>query len=211
MTVRVGVLVSGSGTNLQALLDAISDMEGAEVGVVISNKQSAYGLERARKASVPDIFIDHRGKSRASFDSEIVECLRKHRVEWVALAGFMRLITPVFLDAFPGRIINIHPSLLPSFPGIDAQQQAFDAGVRLAGATVHFVNGGTDAGPIIAQGVVQRLPDDSVDELRARILKVEHQLYPMVLRWAVEGRLELADEGVRVRLLEGESQSLFGN
>jgi phosphoribosylglycinamide formyltransferase-1 len=209
MTVKMGVLVSGSGTNLQALIDSFSGDESAQIAVVISNKKTAYGLERASMASIPTAFVDHRGKARENFDAELVECLRSHGVEWVVLAGFMRIITPTFLDAFPGRIINIHPSLLPSFPGLNAQQQAFDAGVPLTGATVHFVDGGLDAGPIIAQGVVPRQPKDDVEDLRARILEMEHRLYPMVLRWAVNGQLTLEGGRAVVRMGEGESRVLW--
>ena len=158
MTGRIGVLISGSGTNLQALIDAFAHDDTVEVAVVISNKADAYGLERASTAGIPTVVIDHRGKSRRSFDAELVDALRSHRVSWVALAGFMRIITPVFLDAFPGRVINIHPSLLPAFPGVNAQQQAYDAGVAVTGATVHFVDAGMDTGPVIAQGEVALKP-----------------------------------------------------
>ena len=209
MTVKLGVLVSGSGTNLQALIDAFSADESAQIALVISNKKTAYGLERASKASIPTAFIDHRGKARETFDAELVACLRAHGVEWVVLAGFMRIITTTFLDAFPGRIINIHPSLLPSFPGLNAQQQAFDAGVLLTGATVHFVDGGLDAGPIIAQGVVPRQPEDSLEDLRDRILEMEHRLYPMVLRWAVNGQLTLEDGRALVRVEDGGTRVLW--
>ena len=140
--VPFGVLLSGSGTNLQALLDAAAqpDFPGRPA-VVISNRRDAYGLERARQAGVPAVWIPHRGKDREEFDAELVATLRAHAVEWVALAGFMRLVTPTFLDAFPQRVINIHPALLPAFPGVDGQGQAHAYGVRIAGATVHFVDG----------------------------------------------------------------------
>jgi len=210
MTTRIGVLVSGSGTNLQALIDAFPHGGSVELAVVISNKEDAYGLQRARAASLPAVFVDHRGKSREHFDAEVVDCLREHSVDWVALAGFKRIITSVFLAAFPSRVINIHPALLPSFAGIRAQQQAFDAGVQVAGATVHFVDGGTDTGPIIAQGAVPRLPGDTVDDLNARILAVEHRLFPMVIRWAAEGRLQLVDGLAEVTLRDGESRSIWG-
>ena len=131
-----------------------------------------------------------------------------YRVSWVALAGFMRIITPVFLDAFPGRVINIHPSLLPAFPGVNAQQQAYDAGVAVTGATVHFVDAGMDTGPVIAQGVVPRRDDDAVEDLKARILTMEHRLFPMVMRLAAEGRLALRDGEVEADLLPGESLRL---
>lgn len=205
---RIGVLISGSGTNLQALIDAFADEAGIEIAVVISNKADAYGLERAARAGIPTAVVDHRGKNRRTFDAELVEVLRLHRVSWVALAGFMRIITPVFLDAFPGRVINIHPSLLPAFPGINAQQQAFDAGVEVTGATVHFVDAGMDTGPIIAQGAVPRHDDDSSDDLKARILEMEHRLFPMVMRMASEGRLSVDDGKAVVSLRPGESLRL---
>lgn len=208
MTGRIGVLISGSGTNLQALIDAFAEDDTVEVAVVISNKADAYGLERAAAAGIPTVVVDHRGKSRRSFDAELVDALRSYRVSWVALAGFMRIITPVFLDAFPGRVINIHPSLLPAFPGVNAQQQAFDAGVAVTGATVHFVDAGMDTGPVIAQGVVPRRDDDGVDDLKARILAMEHRLFPMVMRLAAEGRLALRDGEVEAELLPGESLRL---
>ena len=205
MTGRIGVLISGSGTNLQALIDAFADDSAIEIAVVVSNKADAYGLERAKVAGISTAVIDHRGKSRRVFDAELAEVLSAHRVTWVALAGFMRIITPVFLDAFPGRVINIHPSLLPDFPGVNAQQQAFDAGVDVSGATVHFVDAGMDTGPIIAQGAVPRLEVDSADDLKARILAMEHRLFPMVMRMAAEGRLRLVDGDVTADLRPDES------
>ena len=211
MNTRIGVLVSGSGTNLQALIDAFPLGGTAEIAVVISNNEEAYGLARAREASLPAVFVNHRGKSREQFDAELVDCLRQHKVDWVALAGFKRIITSVFLSAYPDRVINIHPALLPSFAGIHAQQQAFDAGVQVAGATVHFVDGGTDTGPIIAQGAVARRHGDTVDDLSNRILSVEHRLFPMVMRWAVEGRLKVIDGRAKVDLMDGESRSLWGD
>ena len=186
MTGRIGVLISGSGTNLQALIDAFAHDDTVEVAVVISNKADAYGLERASTAGIPTVVIDHRGKNRRAFDAELVDALRSHRVSWVALAGFMRIITPVFLDAFPGRVINIHPSLLPAFPGVNAQQQAYDAGVAVTGATVHFVDAGMDTGPGIAQGVVPRRDDDAVEDLKARNLTLAHRLFPRDMRCAAE-------------------------
>lgn len=210
MSGRIGVLISGSGTNLQALLDAFAEDEAVDIAVVISNKADAYGLERARKAGVSTVVIDHRGKNRRVFDAELVQALRAHQVEWVALAGFMRIITPVFLDAFPGRVVNIHPSLLPAFPGINAQQQAFDAGVEVTGATVHFVDAGMDTGPIIAQGTVCRHEDDSANDLKARILEMEHRLFPMVMRMAAEGRLKLVDGELVADVRTNESLRLGG-
>jgi len=211
MTVRIGVLVSGTGTNLQALIDGFTGKTHAELAVVISNKETAQGLERAQAASIPSVYIDHRQKSRTHFDTELVNCLREHSVDWVVLAGFMRIVTPTLLNAFPERIINIHPSLLPSFPGSHAQRQAFESGVQVVGATVHFVDGGTDTGPIIAQAAVSRREDDNFDDLRDRILKVEHRLLPMVVSWAVEGRIKVNEGDVSVDLPEGDTRSFWGD
>ena len=197
----IGVLLSGGGTNLQALLDA-----GLDVSVVISNRPRAYGLERARLAGVPAIHIGHRKyASRADFEEALTDCLVEHGVRWVACAGFMRILTPTFLDAWPERVLNIHPALLPAFPGVDGQGQAHAYGVRIAGATVHFVDAGTDTGPIVAQAAVAVLPDDDRDALQQRILAKEHLLYPMCLRMAVEGRLRVEGRRVHVDLRDGES------
>ncbi len=211
MKTPVGVLISGGGTNLQALLDACADPEfPARVAVVISNRRDAYGLERARQAGVPAVWLPHRRKSREDFEDELLSCLREHEVEWICLAGFMRLLTGRFLGAYAERVLNIHPALLPAFPGTHGQQQAFDYGVRIAGCTLHFVDEGTDTGPIIAQGAVPVLPTDDEDALKARILGVEHILYPRVLRWAVEGRLQIEGRKVRVDLPDGEQPFHWG-
>jgi phosphoribosylglycinamide formyltransferase 1 len=184
--VSVGVLISGRGSNLQALLDAAADPAfPARIAVVVSNRPRAMGLDRARAAGVPAVAVPSRGRSREDFEVELVRTLRDHHVHWVALAGFMRLLTSGFLDAFPRRVLNIHPSLLPAFPGLHAQAQALAAGVRVAGATVHRVTPGTDEGPILAQGAVPVLPGDTDQSLSARILAVEHQLYPAALAAAV--------------------------
>ena len=209
MTNRVAVLISGSGTNLQALIDHSQRADcSARIAVVVSNRTRAQGLDRARKAGIDAVWMDHRGKARTIYDRELVECLRQYDVDWVFLAGFMRLLSPVFLDAFPGRVINIHPALLPSFPGMNAQQQAFDAGVQVSGATVHFVDPGMDTGAIIAQGAIHRKPGDTIGAFSARILEMEHRLFPMVMRWATEGKLSLQDGAAVVELAEGESRVL---
>lgn len=208
--VPVAVLISGSGTNLQALIDACaSDDFPATIAVVVSNRRDAFGLERARQAGIPAVWIPHRGKARAEFDGELVASLQAHGVEWVCLAGFMRIVTEVLLGAFPGRVLNIHPALLPAFPGTHGQAQALGGGVRIAGATVHFVDGGTDTGPIVAQGAVPVLPEDDEDALKQRILRVEHRLYPQVLRQAAEGRLRVEGRTVHVDLAPGETSALF--
>ena len=195
--VAVGVLISGSGTNLQALLDGCSSPDSpARIAVVISNRKNAYGLERARNAGVPAMWIPHRNRTRQDFEQDVLTVLQEHNVSWVMLAGFMRVLTPTFLTAYPDRVLNIHPSLLPSFPGINAQQQALEAGVKVTGATVHFVDSGMDTGPIVLQGSVPVLDDDSIDVLRERILSVEHQIFPQALRLAVTGKLRI--QGKRV-------------
>lgn len=204
--VRVGVLVSGGGTNLQAILDAARAPDyPAEIALVFSNVAEAGGLERARRAGVPTASLSHRGwPDRASFDAAVVDLLRQHGVEWVCLAGYLRIVTPTLLGAFPWRVLNIHPALLPSFPGMHAQRQALEAGVRVTGATVHLVDAGTDTGPILAQGAVPVLPDDTEATLSARVLQVEHRLYPMVLRWAVEGRIRVEGRRAVLDLPPGE-------
>ena len=198
---RVGVLISGSGTNLQALLDACAEPDfPGQIAVVISNRRDAGGLERARSADVPAEWHTHRGHAdRSAYDAVLVDALRAHDVEWVCLAGFMRLLTPTLLDAFPQRVLNVHPSLLPAFPGMHGARQALEAGVRVAGCSVHLVDHGTDTGPIVAQGAVPVLPDDDEPTLQRRIQRMEHRLYPRVLRWACEGRIEVEDGRARVR------------
>jgi phosphoribosylglycinamide formyltransferase-1 len=189
----LGVLVSGSGTNLQAIIDAI---EGgrleAKLGVVVSNVASAKALDRAKAARVPAIVVDHKAfPTRAAFDAAVVEVLQAHRVDCVVLAGFMRLVTSTLLDAYPYRVVNVHPALLPAFPGMHAQRQAIEYGVALSGCTVHFVDSGTDTGPIIAQAPVVVLEQDDEASLTARILQKEHELLPTVLGWIAEGRVEV--------------------
>lgn len=203
---ELGVLISGRGSNLQAILDAIAGGRlDARVRLVIANQADAAGLERAERAGIATRVIRHRAfPDRAAFDAELVSALSRAEVDWVVLAGFMRILTTTFLDAFPDRVVNIHPSLLPAFPGVDAQQQALDYGVRVSGCTVHLVDAGVDAGPIIAQAVVPVLPDDDKGALGARILEQEHRLLPRVLQWIAEDRVvvERADPGsprVRVR------------
>jgi len=194
---KVGVLLSGRGSNLQALVDAARRGElGGEIAVVVSNVEGALGLERARQAGIPAVFRDHRGKAREAFDAEIVEILRAHHVDLVCLAGFMRLVSPVFVRAFPGRIVNIHPALLPAFPGLDAQRQAWEHGAKVSGATVHLVDEGLDSGPIVAQEAVSVLSGDTAQTLADRILEAEHRLYPRTVRLLLDGRCRV--EGRRV-------------
>jgi phosphoribosylglycinamide formyltransferase-1 len=198
----VGVLISGRGTNLQALIDAArAGRLGGAIGVVVSNVESAAGLDRARRAGIPTAFRDHRGRHRDEFDREIASILRHHAVELVCLAGYMRLLSPEFVGAFPGRILNVHPSLLPAFPGLEAQRQALEHGVKVSGATVHIVDEGLDSGPIVLQEAVAVRDDDSVDSLSARILEAEHRIYPEAVRRLLTARYRI--EGRRF-LLEGQ-------
>jgi phosphoribosylglycinamide formyltransferase-1 len=203
--IELGVLVSGSGTNLQAILDAIAAGRlDAHVAVVLSNVRDAGAIARAQAAGVTTAVIEHGAfRDRRSFDAAVVERLRASGVEAVVLAGFMRLVTDVMLDAFPMRIVNVHPALLPSFPGVHAQRQAIEYGARVSGCTVHFVDRGTDTGPIIAQAAVPVLDGDDEEALRLRILEQEHALLPRVLQWLAEGRVEVAPapaEGGRPRV-----------
>jgi phosphoribosylglycinamide formyltransferase-1 len=206
--IALGVLVSGTGTNLQAILDAIgSGKLDARVAVVVSNVPGAGALQRARDAGVKTAVVDHTQYSdRRAFDAAVVEALRAHGVELVVLAGFMRLVTDVLLDAYPMRIVNVHPALLPAFPGLHAQKQAVDYGVRVSGVTVHLVDAGTDSGPIVAQTAVPVLDGDDEESLRVRILKEEHALLPRVLQWFAEGRVTVEPapgKRARVRIAGG--------
>ncbi|APG25520.1 MULTISPECIES: phosphoribosylglycinamide formyltransferase [Syntrophotalea] len=197
---RLGVLASGGGTNLQAIIDRCREGKlAAEVVLVLSNKPQAGALQRARSCGIPAVVVDHRHcPDREAFDRRMVDALRQAEVDLVILAGFMRILTPVFLSAFPQRIMNIHPGLLPAFPGIDAQRQALEYGVKLAGCTVHFVDPGVDTGPIIIQAAVPVLDDDDESSLARRILEQEHRIYPRAIQLYAEGRLRI--EGRRVRI-----------
>jgi phosphoribosylglycinamide formyltransferase 1 len=191
--VKLGVLVSGGGSNLQAIIDSIeAGRLDAKVQVVISNLPGVEGLERAKKHGLPTVVIPHKKfKQREDFDRELVEVLRAHDVELVILAGFMRIITPVLLGAFPLRVMNIHPALLPAFPGTQVWQKQIDYGVKFAGCTVHFVDAGEDTGAVIIQAVVPVYDDDTADTLNARILKQEHKIYSQAIQLYAEGRLEV--------------------
>ena len=207
--IRIGVLASGSGSNLQAILDACAagGIDGS-VAVVLSNVPGARALERARSAGAATEVLPSKGVvDRDAYDALLVDALRRHGVDLVCLAGYMRLVTPAFLRAFgPGpstqgcpRVMNVHPALLPSFPGLHAQRQAVEHGVRFSGCTVHFVDAGTDTGPIIAQAVVPVLPGDGEEALAARILAEEHRLYPQAVQWFAQGRLSVSGRRVSVR------------
>ena len=196
----IAVLVSGSGSNLQAIIDASERGEiPCRVGVVISNKADAYGLVRAQKHGIATEVVDHKTFStREEFDTKLVEIIRGSGAELVCLAGFMRVLTPVFVQAFPNRILNIHPALLPSFPGTHGPRQALSYGVRFSGCTVHFLDEGVDTGPIIVQAVVPVYDDDTEDTLAARILVQEHRIYPMAIRLFFSGKLTIEGRKVRV-------------
>jgi len=199
---RVAVLASGRGSNLQAVIDAIeAGRVQAQIVVVISNKKNAVALERARKHGLKDLFVDPkpfagRPDSREAYDQSLLEILQQHEVELVLLAGYMKIVTAVLVNAYANRMMNIHPSLLPSFPGLDVQKKAIDWGCRLAGCTVHFVTEGVDEGPIIIQAAVPILDGDTPDTLAARILVQEHKIYPRAVQLFAEGRLRV--EGRRV-------------
>lgn len=192
----IGVLISGRGSNLQALIDAVADGRlDASIAIVISNKAGVEGLRRAETAGIETLVLDHRAfASRTDYDAELARRLASRGVAVVCLAGFMRLVGAPLLEAFPDAILNIHPSLLPAFPGIDAQAQALAHGVRISGATVHLVTGELDGGPIVLQAAVPVLDADTPETLSARILEVEHRLYPEAVRivldgeWRIEGR-----------------------
>lgn len=193
MTLRLGVLISGRGSNLQAILDAIrSNALDAEVRLVVSNRPSAPGLARAEQAGVPARVVQHgQFETRAAFDAELARQMRASGVEWVVLAGFMRVLGQAFLGEFPERVINVHPSLLPAFPGVRAQAQAVEYGVRVTGCTVHFVDAGTDTGPIIAQRHLEIEPMESVESVEARLLKEEHFALVSSLQLISTGQLAL--------------------
>ena len=199
---RLGVLASGRGSNLQSIMDqAAAGKINAEVAVVISDKKEAYALERARMAGIPAEHIHYRDfPSKDAYERSIVELLRQHGVELVCLAGYMRIVGKVILAAFPYRIMNIHPALLPSFPGLHGQEQAWAYGVKFSGCTVHFVDEGMDTGPIILQAVVPVYDEDTADDLSARILEQEHKIYPEAIRLYAAGRLRI--EGRKVYVIK---------
>ncbi len=207
---KTGVLASGSGTNLQALLDAwkVGTLAPAELVVVGANIPGCLALERAQKAGIETFVLSHKAfAAREDFDRALAAELRDRGVELVVLAGFMRVLTGALLDAFPQRVINIHPALLPAFPGVHAQRQALDYGVKLAGCTVHFVDKGTDTGPIIAQAAVPVLPGDDEDSLGKRILGEEHRLLPAVVRAVASGQVRVEGRHVHVAPASGLAEA----
>jgi phosphoribosylglycinamide formyltransferase-1 len=210
--VSISVLISGGGTNLQAIIDAIEAKRlDAKIALVLSNKADAHGLVRAQNHGIPTEILDHKAfSSREAYDQAVVDLLHARGVELVVLAGFMRLLSPVFVKAYSNRIMNIHPALLPAFPGLHVQKKAVDHGVRFAGCTVHFVNEECDEGPIIIQAVVPVFPDDTEATLAARILKQEHQIYPRAIQLYAEGRLHVVGRKVLVDgLAKDESDVLI--
>ncbi len=199
-TLKIGVLASGSGSNLQSIIDNIEAGKlRVEIACVVSNNASAFALDRAKRHGIPALHIDHRiFFGREAYDTALVETLHEYGVQLVALAGFMRIITPVLLNAFPSAIMNIHPALLPAFPGLHAQRQAIDYGVKVTGCTVHFVDAGTDTGPIILQAAVPVLEGDTEETLSARILVEEHRIYSEAIGLFAAGRLQI--EGRKVAI-----------
>ncbi len=197
MKKKLAVLLSGRGSNFEAIARAVREGKiDAEIAVVISNRPDARGLERAREMGIPSLCVPSRGVTREEYDEKLIEELRRHNPDLICLAGFMRLLSPAFIAAFRGRILNIHPSLLPAFPGLNAQRQAFDHGVRFTGCTVHFVDEGLDSGPIVMQAAVPVRDDDTVETLAERILEAEHATYPRAIALVLSGAYRI--EGRRV-------------
>jgi phosphoribosylglycinamide formyltransferase-1 len=206
---RIVILISGRGSNMTAVLHACrAEAWPAKVVAVIANRPDAGGLATAAAQGVATAVVDHRAYAdREAFDAALADAIDAHAPDCVLLAGFMRILTPGFVRRYEGRMLNIHPSLLPAFPGLHTHRRALEAGCKLAGATVHFVTAELDHGPIVAQAAVPVHPDDDEDRLAARVLVAEHRLYPAAVRWCVEGRLALRDG--RVRQLDGEPQGWF--
>jgi phosphoribosylglycinamide formyltransferase-1 len=198
---KLGVLISGSGSNLQSIIDHIEKGSlNAIIKIVISNNPDAYGIIRAKKHGLPILVFKHEDfKTREDFDLELIQALQNNHVQLIVLAGFMRILTPAFLRAFPQRIINIHPALLPAFPGTHVQKQALEYGVKFSGCTVHFVDEGVDTGPIIIQSVLPVLDDDTEETLAARILKEEHRIYPQAIQFYADGKIEINGRKVKIK------------
>jgi phosphoribosylglycinamide formyltransferase-1 len=198
MTKRIGVLLSGRGSNFEALADSVAAgrIPGAEIAIVVSNRDGAPGVERAKERGIATRVIPSKGLEREAYDRQVVAVLNEHRVDLICLAGYMRLLSPHFVAAFPNRILNIHPSLLPSFPGLESQRQALEYGVKFAGCTVHFVDENLDAGPIVLQAVVPVLDGDSEATLSEKILREEHRIYSEAVRIVLEGKFKIAGRRV---------------
>lgn len=198
---KLGVLISGSGSNLQSIIDNIEKGTlKATIKIVICNNPHSYGITRAQKHGLPVAVLKHGDfRTREDFDEELIRILRSNEIDLVVLAGFMRILTPVFLKAFPQKIINIHPALLPSFPGTHGQKDAFEYGVKFSGCTVHFVDEGVDTGPIIIQSVVPVFQDDTRETLAARILKEEHRIYPQAIQYFAEEKITISGRKVLIK------------
>jgi phosphoribosylglycinamide formyltransferase-1 len=198
---KLGILISGNGSNLQSIIDHIEKGSlKATIKIVISNNPDAYGITRAKKHGIPVVVLKNGDfKNKEDFDLELIRILKNNSVDLVILAGFMRIITSTFLKAFPQKIMNIHPALLPSFPGIHGQKQALEYGVKLSGCTVHFVDEGVDTGPIIIQSAVQVFDDDTEETLAARILKEEHRIYPLAIQFFAEGKIEIKGRKISIK------------
>lgn len=198
MSKRIGVLLSGRGSNFEALAESIAAgrIPGAEIALVISNREGAPGIDRAQARGFEARVIPSKGLEREAYDRQVVAALKERRVELICLAGYMRLLSPFFVASFPNRILNIHPSLLPSFPGLESQRQALEYGVKFAGCTVHFVDENLDAGPIILQSVVAVTDSDTEESLSAKILQEEHKIYSEAVRIVLEGRYKIAGRRV---------------
>ena len=198
MTKRIGVLLSGRGSNFEALADSIpaGRIPNAEIAIVISNRDGAPGIEKAQQRRIPTKVIPSKGLEREVYDRQVVAVLQGHKVDLICLAGYMRLLSPYFVAAFPQRILNIHPSLLPSFPGLESQRQALEYGVKFAGCTVHFVDENLDAGPIVLQSAVPVRDDDTEATLSERILAEEHRIYSEAVKIVLEGRYKIAGRRV---------------
>jgi phosphoribosylglycinamide formyltransferase-1 len=210
---RIGVLASGRGSNLQAIIDAIeAGTIPAEIAVVLSDKKDAYALKRAKKHGIATEFVNPKGLPRRDdYDAALLAKLRAHKVDLVLLAGYMRIVGIVLVEGYYGRMMNIHPSLLPSFPGLHVQKKAIDHGARFSGCTVHFVDGGVDTGPIIIQAVVPVLPGDDEDALAARILVQEHKIYPEAVRLFAEGKIKVKGRKVAIKGYKPEPGSFIIN
>ena len=208
---KLGVLISGRGSNLQALIDAAADPAfPAEITVVISNIADVQGLQRAAEAGIATCVIDHKAHDgRAAFESALTEALEAHQVRLVCLAGFMRLLTKGFVDHWRDRIINIHPSLLPAFKGLNTHERVLDYGVKFTGCTVHFVRAEMDEGPIIVQGVVPVISSDTPDRLATRVLQVEHRIYPLAVRLVAEGRARVVGNAVNIDVKDHEAEGII--
>lgn len=203
---RIAVLASGNGSNLQAIIDAIEEKRiNVEIAIVISDKKDAYALTRAQNHKIKTLYLPVENRSQEDYDRQVIEYLQKEdtasltHIELIVLAGFMRILSPYFIKAYPNRIMNIHPSLLPSFPGISAQKQALDYGVKVSGVTVHFVDEGCDTGPIILQKAVDVLDSDTEQSLSERILAEEHKIYPQAIEMFAQGRLDICGHRVKIR------------